>query len=292
MGKELPIQNLQSSDMLLLHGDCLQKLKELEANSVDLIFTSPPYAEQRKNQYNSISAENYVKWFSPIAEEIHRVLKKTGSFFLNIASHCEDGERHLYVMDLVIHLKRNLNFKYQDEIVWYKSSNPRRWSYRLKNAWEPIFHFSTGEKPYINHENIKIKTSSAFVDKRGWSSLNELTGNVGGYHEIASQGVGWTLSDNILYFPTSLQVKDKYSHPAKFPIELAEFFVKAYCPPRGLVLDPFAGSGTTCLAALRYNRKTIGIELEQKYIEMIRQRINDPFDPNSRTQQNCLNIFD
>jgi DNA modification methylase len=160
--------------------------------------------------------------------------------------------------------------------VWYKSANPRKWDHRLKNAWEPIYYFSKTHRPYINHDNILMRTESAFVNKRGIASYNELTGNLGGYHDIADQGSGMTIADNILYFPSALLTKDKYQHPAKFPIELAEFFVRGFCPPDGTVCDPFMGSGSTALAALRYDRKCIGIELEANYIEMARERMKSP----------------
>lgn len=272
MPQSVHVRSLRKQDFTLYRGDCRERLKDIEDASVDLVFTSPPYAEQRKNNYNSIPAEEYVSWFLPIGHEIKRVLKPTGSFFLNLAPHAEGGERELYVMELVIALKKTCGFKYIDELVWYKSASPRRWDFRLKNAWEPIYHFGI-DRPFINHDDCKIRSESTFVNKRGTATYNDLTGNVGGYHDICDQGSGFTIADNVLYFPTALLVKDKYPHPAKFPLELAEFFVKAYCPSEGTVLDPFAGSGMTALAALRYGRKTIGIELEDRFADMALDRI-------------------
>ncbi len=261
-------------DATLYEGDCLEELKKIPDSSVDLIFTSPPYAERRKNSYNSISKKSYSEWFLPIAKELKRVLKPTGSFMLNLKADCEDGERSIYVMELVIALKKEIGFSYVDEYIWYKSASPRKKTFRLKNAWEPIYHFSLG-KNYINHDKIKIKSIATFANKRGTVSLNSITGNLGGYHEIADQIPGWTDPDNILYFPTALMVRDKYKHPAKFPKDLAGFFVRGFCPNNGIVLDPFAGSGTVIVAALENDCNVIGIEIESKFCEVIKERLKD-----------------
>lgn len=94
----------------ILYGDCLNLLKDIEDNSIDLIITSPPYAERRKKTYGGIPESQYVTWFSAIATELKRVLKPTGSFFLNIKPHTNKGERSLYVFDLVCSLKRQTGF--------------------------------------------------------------------------------------------------------------------------------------------------------------------------------------
>lgn len=272
--KEVRCCSLDIGKLKVENIDCLKGLKLLGDNSVDLVFTSPPYAEQRKGKYDSINTDSYIEWFLPIVKEISRVIKKEGSFFLNLAPHAEEGERSLYVMELVVEIRKQTNFKFIDEIVWYKSANPRKWDYRLKSAWEPIYHFSLG-KPYVNHENMKIPTESAFINKRGYSTYAEITGNVGGHHEIADQGSGFTLPDNVLYFPTSLLVKDKYPHPAKFPVEMAELFVRGYCPKGGTVLDPFMGSGTVGLASLLYNRNCIGYETFADFVDMAYDRVRN-----------------
>lgn len=267
------------SNLHILHGDCKQRLQEVPDNSVDLIVTSPPYAEQRKKQYDSTSESDYVEWFLPIAQELQRILKPTGSFLLNLNPHCRDGERSLYVYELVLALRNRVKFRYIDEYVWYKSASPRRKTFRLKDAWEPVFHFGKDytlpDNPYVCHEKIKIRSSSTFVNKRGWVSLNSITGNMGGYHAICEQRPGFTDPDNVLYFPTSLLVKDKFEHPAKFPVELPRFFIRGFCPPDGTVCDPFLGSGSTLLAALIEKRKGIGIEISEEFCKMSQERLEN-----------------
>jgi len=219
----------------------------------------------------------------PIAFEIYRILKPTGSFFLNLQSHCYQGERTLYVYKLIIELQEITGFKFIDEYVWYKSASPRKKNARLRDAWEPIFHFAI-DKPYVDYEAVQFKSSSTFANKRGYVSLDSVTGNIGGYHKIADQIEGFTEPDNILYFPTALLVKDgkEFIHPAKFPLELAQFFVKRYCPTNGTVCDPFMGSGMTALAALIDKKQCIGFDNKQYYCKMTEKRIKSYEPPDQK----------
>lgn len=267
---------MDDSRLTIHHGDCLDKLKTVSDSCVDLFFTSPPYAQQRSHEYSGVDVDLYVEWFCEVAREIKRTLKESGSFFLNINPHCENKERSLYVYKLVIALRENVGLFFQDEYVWYKSATPRRRSHRLWDAWEPVWYFSKSVSPYINYTAIEKFSRSTFAQKRGYASYNKVTGNVGGYHDIAKQRIGKTLPDNVLYFPTSLMVKDaEYKHPAKFPLELAQFLCKGYCPPGGTVCDPFLGSGTTACAALSLGMECIGIEMSADYIETTKRRIDN-----------------
>ena len=106
-------------DFLIHAGDCLEVLQTMPADSVDLIVTSPPYAERRKATYGGIPADEYVEWFIPRAEAMKRVLKPTGSFILNIWEHCHKGERHTYVLELVLAMRR-AGWKWIEEYIWRK----------------------------------------------------------------------------------------------------------------------------------------------------------------------------
>ncbi len=120
------------SDVIL--GDCFDVLKKMEENSVDLIVTSPPYADQRKNTYGGIHPDGYVDWFLPITGELFRVLKPTGTFILNIKEKNSDGERHTYVMDLIIKM-RNQGWLWTEEFMWHKKNCfPGKWPNRFRDA--------------------------------------------------------------------------------------------------------------------------------------------------------------
>ncbi len=92
-----------------LHGDCLEVLQRIPDATADLILTSPPYADQRKNVYGGIHPDQYVEWFMPRAAEFRRVLKPTGSFILNIKERVVNGERHTYVLELILEMRRHLS---------------------------------------------------------------------------------------------------------------------------------------------------------------------------------------
>ena len=105
----------------ILSGDCLEKLKEVASSSVDLIVTSPPYADQRKNTYGGIKPEKYVAWFIPIAAELFRVLKNDGTFILNIKEKVQNGERSTYVLELILEMKRQ-GWLWTEEFIWHKKN--------------------------------------------------------------------------------------------------------------------------------------------------------------------------
>jgi len=122
----------------LFLGDSKYELKKLEDNSVDLIFTSPPYADQRKNTYGGIHPDNYVEWFLPISAHLLRVLKPTGSFILNIKEKVVDGERSTYVMELILAMKKQ-GWVWTEEFIWHKkNSYPGKWPNRFRDYWQYI----------------------------------------------------------------------------------------------------------------------------------------------------------
>ncbi|HAS1748072.1 TPA: site-specific DNA-methyltransferase, partial [Enterobacter hormaechei subsp. hoffmannii] len=102
----------------LFNADCLSVLKRMDDESIDLIVTSPPYADQRKNTYGGVNPDEYVSWFLPIAKELLRVLRPTGSFVLNIKEKVVNGERHTYVLELIIKM-RELGWLWTEEYMWH-----------------------------------------------------------------------------------------------------------------------------------------------------------------------------
>jgi len=115
-----------NSRLKLYLGDCQQELKNLEDNSVDLIITSPPYADSRKNSYGGIHPDRYVEWFLPISAQLLRVLKSTGTFILNIKEKVVDGERHPYVIELILQMRKQ-GWLWTEEFIWHKkNSHPRK----------------------------------------------------------------------------------------------------------------------------------------------------------------------
>ena len=123
-------------------GDCLDVLKALQSNSVDLIVTSPPYSDQRKGTYGGIHPDNYVEWFLPKSNELLRVLKSTGTFILNIKEKVVNGERHTYVLDLIKGMRKQ-GWLWTEEFIWHKKNcHPGKWPNRFRDSWERLLQFN------------------------------------------------------------------------------------------------------------------------------------------------------
>ncbi|WP_338335462.1 site-specific DNA-methyltransferase [Bacillus altitudinis] len=252
-------------------------MKQLEKESVDLIFTSPPYANRREGEYQSVKSEEYIDWFIPIAKELYRILKPSGSFFLNIKSHCSKGERDLYVYELVIALKKELGWRFVDEFTWTKNGVPGRFKGRFKNGFEPIFHFTKTNNITFNPYSVGIPMKEESIKRASRKATGESrngSGFAGMRKNETMTNKKLALPSNHLHIPQkSNQHTPQSKHPAVFPLELPEFFIKAFTNEGQVVLDPFMGSGTTAIASDALGRKWIGFETEEKYIDIANERL-------------------
>lgn len=264
-------------DIELHQGDCLDVLKGLKDNTVDLIVTSPPYSDQRKTTYGGIHPDKYVEWFIPISKELLRVLKPTGSFILNIKEKVHNGERHIYVIELILELRKQ-GWLWTEEYIWHKKNSfPGKWPNRLRDGWERLLHFTKEKKFNMYQDEVKVPIGD--WSKTRLKNLSETDkvrdeSKVGsGFGKKIENWVGkdMVLPNNVLHLATESGNK---SHSAAFPESLPEWFIKLFTKEGDVVLDPFAGSGTTCIVANRMNRNTIGIELNEEYYNLIKERLN------------------
>lgn len=269
-----------TADGGIILGDCLEVMKDIPDKFVDMVITSPPYAERRKKCYESISAEEYVKWFLPIAKEIKRVLSPTGSFFLNIKPHTDKGERSLYVFDLVLALKRIVNFIFVDEFCWTKNAFPGKLNGRFKNAFEPVYHFS--KSPIKNIVFNPLACGTPITEESRARAYRKQCGapkngsGMTGMNTTNLKHLKLARPSNVLNINNvSNQFTDKQKHPATYPVGLVEFFILSFSNEENIVLDPFAGSGTTGVACINTNRNYILIEKEQKYFDIASKRLED-----------------
>ena len=260
----------------LILGDCTQKLKKLEDSSIDLIFTSPPYADQRKNTYGGIHPDKYVEWFLPISKELLRVLKPTGTFIFNIKERIINGERHTYVMDLITSMRKQ-GWLWTEEFIWCKkNSYPGKWPNRFRDSWERLLQFNKKNR-------FKMFQKAVMVPMGDWAKtrlrhLSE-TDKIRDESKVGS-GFGKNVSNwlgrnkvyptNVLHMATECNNKD---HSAAFPESLPEWFIKLFTEGKDWVLDPFMGSGTTIKVAQRLRRNSIGIEIQPRYYNMVYSEI-------------------
>ena len=137
-------------------GDCLEVLADFDPDSFDLIITSPPYADRRSKTYGGISPDEYVNWFMPRAEEFLRVLKPSGTFILNIKEQAIGGERHTYVIELILEMKKQ-GWLWTEEFVWYKRNcYPGKWPNRFRDAWERCLQFNKSRKFNMYQEAVMV----------------------------------------------------------------------------------------------------------------------------------------
>ncbi len=264
----ITLQSQSGNTIQLYHGDALNILKSMGDNSIDLIVTSPPYSDQRKSTYGGIHPDDYVEWFLPISAELLRVLKPTGSFILNIKEKVYKGERHTYVIELILALKEQ-GWLWTEEYMWHKKNSfPGKWPNRLRDAWERLLHFNKDKKFDMYQDNVKVPIGD--WSKTRLKNLSETDktrdeSKVGsGFGKKIENWVGkeMVLPDNVLYMATESGNKN---HSAAYPEALPEWFIKLFTKEGDIVLDPFLGSGTTCKVALELNRNSIGIELNNEY---------------------------
>ena len=260
----------------IIHGDCESVLKAWPDNSIDLIFTSPPYADQRDNTYGGIKPSNYVDWFLPKTEQFLRVLKPTGTFILNIKERVVNGERHTYVIELILKM-REQGWLWTEEFMWHKkNSYPGKWPNRFRDSWERLLQFN-------KHRSFNMYQDEVMVPVGDWAKtrLNNLSETdrtrdeskvESGFGKNVSNWVGRdkVYPTNVIHMATECSNRN---HSAAFPEELPIWFIKLFTLPNNIVLDPFLGSGTTAVAAKKLKRNYVGIDIEDEYCLQAKNRI-------------------
>jgi DNA modification methylase len=275
----------------IICGDCLPVLKTLLTESVDFIFTSPPYADNRKKTYHGIATKNYVEWFLPISSELMRVLKPDGSFVLNIKERTENGERQTYVLELIIAMRKQ-GWLWTEEYIWHKKNcYPGKWPNRFRDAWERCLHFTKQKKFQMYQDSVMVPMGN-WAEKR-LSKLSDKDkirdeSRVGsGFGKNVSNWIGkdTVYPTNVLHFGTECSNR---GHSASFPIILPEWFIKLFSKEGDLILDPFMGSGTTALASIKLKRHYLGIELKEEYCQLANEAVKKAENGNKRTGSiNC-----
>ena len=204
------------------------------------------------------------------------MLKPTGSFVLNIKERVINGERHTYVLELIIALRKQ-GWLWTEEYMWHKkNSYPGKWPNRFRDGWERLLHFTKSKKFQMNQESVMVPVGNWAKDRlRNLSDTDKIRDDsrVGsGFGKNISNWVGRDLvyPNNVIHLATECA---NTKHSAAFPEELPAWFIKLFTSTGDMVLDPFIGSGTTAVAALGLARNFIGVEIHNQYYEVAQQRI-------------------
>lgn len=263
------------SDYQVICGDS-REIPLLFQNQVDLIMTSPPYANARQKHYEGIEPDRYPEWFVAFHPAFWQALKPTGSLVINIKDKIVNGTRHRYVWK-TIELLTALGWHCIDDYIWAKkNAMPGFWPMRLRDSWEYCFHLAKSKHPFVDQTHIRIPMADS-TQKR-LRHLSEKDKKL----SFSASGSGFSnnfshwldkktvLPSNVLLFAGETRNRQ---HPAVFPIALPSFFIKLLTPLNGVVMDPFAGSGTTGVAALRLGRQAILVDNNQNYCAIAKQRL-------------------
>lgn len=270
-------------------GDSKEVIKSIPDNSVDLIFTSPPYADQRRDTYGGVHPDEYVEWFLPLSAELLRVLKPTGTFVLNIKEKVTEGERSTYVMELILAMRKQ-GWLWTEEFIWHKKNcYPGKWPNRFRDAWERLLQFNKEKKFSMYQEEVMVPMGDWAKSRlRKLSDTDKRRDNSKVGSGFGKNISNWLNRDkayptNVLHLATECSNKN---HSAAFPEELPEWFMKLFTRQGDVVLDPFMGSGTTNMVAQRMKRNSIGIEIKEEYYDMVREKVEPVklvlFDPRQK----------
>lgn len=257
----------------LVCGDCrdfamVERL--MDGRQINVVVTSPPYASQRAydpaSGFKPIPPDEYVAWYRDVATNVMALLAEDGSYFCNIKEHCDDGQRHLYVTDLLLAHVREWGWRWVDTFCWKRSGVPGRWENRFKNGWEPVYHYA--KSPAIKFRPEAVGHESD--DCLSYSPQNTKTHSgflsAGGGENGRKSGIA--LPSNVLDISTARADKER-GHTAEYPVALPIHFVRAFSDAGDAIYDPFMGSGTTLIAAEQEGRTAYGTEISPAYCDVI-----------------------
>ena len=292
-------------------GDSLRILAgHVKPSSVDLIMTSPPFGLVRKKSYGNVDADKYVEWFRPFGEAFRRALKDSGSLVIDIGGAWIPGQptRSLYHFELLIMLCKELGFHLAQEFFWWNPSRlptPAEWvtvrRIRVKDAINCVWWLSPTPWPRASNRRVLSPYSDAMKGllKNGYRAKLRPSG-----HDISEKFAidnGAAIPPNLIAIPNTESnsyylrycgERGMQSHPARFPSDLPEYFIRMLTDPGDFVVDPFAGSCVTGEAAERLKRRWLCGEIVEDYLKGALGRFKNPASlPSRQPKRNSKNGF-
>lgn len=265
------------------NDDCLSVLRKIEDEKFDLIITSPPY-NVGKSYETKTSIEKYLETQDEIISELIRTLSEKGSICWQVGNYVDKGE--IFPLDIYYYqIFKKYGLKLRNRIIWHFGHGLHA-SNRFSGRYETILWFTKSDDYIFNLDNVRVPSKYPGKlhfkgDKKGTPSGNPLGKNPSDIWEIIAndwETAMWDIPNVKSNHP------EKTTHPCQFPIELVERCVLALTDESSWVLDPFAGVGTTVIASIKNNRNAIGIEKEEDYCIIAKERINDLKEGNLKTR--------
>ena len=249
---------------MIVNMDCIEYMQSLPNECIDVVVTSPPYAQQRSDTYGGISENEFPLWMLKVGKEIFRVLKPSGSFVLNIKEHVQNFARSTYVLKTVLLLSEL--FIWNDTYIWNKTNPfPTGSKKRLKDGFEYCYLFTKTRDYKFYPNNVLVKSTSKWLEseKRRKNKGSHNVTNNSGMNMSVRYSADMVRPSNVLTLPID---STNHKHPATFPVALPEFFIKLLTDDNDVVYDPFCGSGSTLVAAKSLNRHYLGSEIVADYV--------------------------
>lgn len=267
------------------HADSLDIMKGMKPASVDLIMTSPPFGLTREKEYGNVREQAYLDWFKPFAKAFHRILKDSGSLVIDIGGAWKPGHpvRSLYHFKLLIMLCEEFGFHLAQDFYWWNPSKlptPAEWvnirRIRVKDGINTVWWLSKTEWPRASNRRVlqPYSPSMETLLANGYKAKKRPSG-----HDISdkfSVNNGAAIPPNLIAIPNTesnsaymryCQEKGIKAHPARFPAELPEYFIRMLTDPGDMVFDPFGGSCVTGEVCERLERKWACAEMVADYLE-------------------------
>ena len=269
----------ESNKVTLYNGNCLNLLKRLPDESVDLVVTSPPYCIGKAYENPHDDMETFKAQHINIFNELYRVVKKGGSVCWQVGYHVSDEcvvplDCIIYNIFTTLSETRDTPFVLRNRIVWtfghgLNSTN------RFSGRHETIMWFTKGEQTIFNLDDVRVPQK--YPGKRSYKGPNK--------GQLSGNPLGKNPSD--VWDIPNVKAKhvEKTQHPCQFPVAIPQRLIKALTKPEGLVLDPFMGSGTTGVAALIEGRRFVGAEIKREYYDISITRLKDAATGNAKIRE-------